>query len=243
VKSSEIKYKKPAIIEAVFELRFESISNWEIGSFVKFAELAKQNGFPIMRDSPQQFQVVFNPNREPITNKAASHIQTWNEQETQLWQAGNSLYAANQREPYQGWQVFKPHILKGFELFEDVANPKIAEILTLRYINRLVLDEKEDPNSLFWLLPSGIKFSDNLLKFASKIEYGFENNERIVITCAKDISQETENAIILDILYVKPKPQLERIKLEKTIEKIHNRIVDKFENSIKDELRKKMEVL
>ncbi|MEK7724593.1 MAG: TIGR04255 family protein [Acidobacteriota bacterium] len=243
MKNYDSKYKRPVIVEAVFELRFNPLPNWEIGSFVKFAEIAKKKGFSVMRDSPQQFQVTFSPNHEPITNKSASHIQTWNKDETQLWQAGQSLYAANQREPYQGWEVFRPHILKGFKLYSEVVNPKEAEVLILRYINRISFNKSEEPNALLVFLPSGVDFSQNLLNFGCKAEYAFEDGERITVTCAKDISQQKESAVILDILYLKPNPNLETNNLEQTIEKIHNRILERFEESITNELRKRMGVV
>lgn len=240
---NNIKYKKPVVAEAVFELRFKPLANWEIGSFVKFSELAKENGFPVMRDSPQQFQVTFSPNHQPIINQGASHIQTWNEEETKLWQAGQSLYAANQRKPYNGWKDFRPHILKGFELFKQVANPKKAEVLAVRYINRIVLKNSDKPDSLLSFLPSGIEFSKNISDYGCKAEFDYENDEKIVVTSAKDNSQEKENALILEILYFKPNPKLSLEELGKTIDIIHNRIGEKFEKAITDKLRKRMEVI
>lgn len=241
--NKDIKYKKPVLIEAVFELRFKPLPNWEIGSFVKFAELAKENGFPVLRDSPQQFQVTFAPNHEPVINQGASHIQTWNKEETKLWQAGQVLYAANQREPYDGWEKFRPHILKGLKIFKNVAKPKKAEILAMRYINRINLTKSEKPDSLIVFLPSGIEFSENVSDYGCKAEYIFENDEKIVITSAKDNSQKGENALIIEILYIKPNPSLEIDILSETIETIHNRILEKFEKSITDKLRKRMEVV
>jgi len=235
------KYKKPVVIEAVFELRFKPLPSWEIGSFVKFAELAKENGFPTLRDSPQQFQVTFAPNHEPIINQGASHIQTWNKEETKLWQVGQILYAANQREPYDGWEDFRPHILKGLKLFKQVAKPKEAEILAMRYINRINITKSEKPDSLITFLPSGIEFSQNISDYGCKAEYKFENDEKIVITSAKDSSQKDKNALILEILYIKPKPSLEINSLSEAVKTIHDRIVERFEKSITDKLRKRME--
>lgn len=229
--------------ETVFELRFKPLTNWEISSFVKFSELAKENGFPIMRDSPQQFQVTFSPNHQPVINQGASHIQTWNKEETKLWQAGQSLYAANQRKPYNGWKDFRPHILKGFELFKQVAKPKKAEVLAVRYINRINLTKTDKPNSLIIFLPSGIEFSENVSDFGCKAEFGYEDDEKIVVTSAKDNLQEDENALILEILYFKPNPKLDLEELGITIDKIHNRIGEKFEKAITDKLRKRMEVI
>jgi len=243
IDGNDNKYKKPVVVEAVFELRFKPLPNWEIGSFVRFAELAKENGFPILRDSPQQFQVTFAPNHEPIINQGASHIQTWNNEETKLWQVGQVLYAANQREPYAGWEDFRPHILKGLELFKQVANPQTAEVLAMRYINRINLTKSEKPDSLLVFLPSGIEFAENISDYGCKAEYKFEGDEKVVITSAKDSSQTNENSLILEILYFKPKPSLDIDSLSEVVETIHSRIVERFEKSITEELRKRMEVI
>ncbi len=239
---TDIKYKKPTIIEAVFELRFKPLPNWEIGSFVKFSELAKENGFPILKDSPKQFQVSFG-SEKPVITSATSHIQTWSMDESQLWQAGQTLYAANQREPYQGWEIFRPHIVKGLDIYKEVANPQAAEALIMRFINRIIIDDQEAPSSLIAFLPHNLEYSNNLVNYGCKAEYKFEEEEIISITATKDITQTNINAIILEILYLKPNPSLESEELNNTIEKIHDRIGEYFEKSITDKLRVKMEVL
>ena len=228
---NNIRYKKPVVAEAVFELRFEPLKNWEIRSFVKFSELAKENGFPILRDSPQKIQVTVQPNQEPVITQGASHIQTWNKEETKLWQAGRVLYAANQRKPYEGWKIFRPHILKGFELFKQVANPKKAEFLAVRYINQINFSKSEKPDSLLSFLPSGIKFSENVSDYGCKAEFYFEENEKIIVTSAKDNSQKDKNALILEILYVKPNPSLNLDILGNIADKVHNRIGEKIRES------------
>jgi uncharacterized protein (TIGR04255 family) len=153
------------------------------------------------------------------------------------------LYAANQREPYKGWEDFRPHILKGLELFKQVAKPEKAEVLVMRYINRINLAKSEKPDSLLMFLPSGIEFSENISDYGCKAEYKFENDEKIIITSAKDNSQRGENALIFEILYIKPNPNLEIHSLSDVVETIHNRIVERFEKSITDKLRKRMEVV
>ena len=113
----------------------------------------------------------------------------------------------------------------------------------MRYINRINIEKKEAPVSLIAFLPNNLEYSKNLVNYGCKAEYRFEEDEIISITATKDITQTKTNAIILEILYRKPKPSLENKKLSKTISKIHDRIGEYFEKSITQKLREKMEGL
>jgi hypothetical protein len=56
---SKLKYKKPAIIEAVFELRLPTDNSWGVSSFIKFANAASKKGFSEVVDAAEGFQVNF----------------------------------------------------------------------------------------------------------------------------------------------------------------------------------------
>ncbi len=124
-----------------------------------------------------------------------------------------------------------------------MTNCRAQARVVLRYINRINLTKLEKPDSLLIFLPLGIEFSKNLSDYGCKAEYKFEGDEKIIITSAKDNSQKDENALILEILYIKPKPSLEINSLSDAVETIHNRIVERFEKSITDKLRKRMEAI
>ncbi len=236
------KYYKPSVLEAVFELRFPPTQTWEMRYVVEFSNRANANSFPVLKDSPQQVQVTFKNNQEPIINKGASHIQTWNVENTQLWQAGQLLFAANQREPYNGWENFRPHILKGLEIYYDIAKPQTAETLSIRYINRIQFNDDELPNKLIKFLPSGIAYEKNPSNYMCRVEYDYENGEKMIIISAKEDSNIKKNSIILELLYLKPNPELDITNIESTIDRIHENIRQHFENSITDELRNRMEI-
>ena len=236
------KYNNPSILEAVFELRFPSTQPWEMRYFVEFSNLAKDNGFPILKDSPQQVQVTFKNNQEPIINRGASHIQTWNVENTKLWQAGQLLFAANQREPYSGWEDFRPHIIKGLRIYYDIVKIQKAESLSLRYINRIEFADDELPDKLLNFLPSGIDYKKNPSNYVCRVEYDYENGEKIIIISAKEDSNVKKNSIILELLYLKPNPELNIKEIESTIDRIHENIRHHFEDLITDELRSRMEI-
>src|SRR5262245_42620792 len=123
--SDNRRYKSPSILEAVFELRFESIQSWGISSFVEFTRIAKERGYPILKDVNESFQFKLShpaAGLAPEVSAVASRVQTWNEEGTQLWQASPEMFAANRRAPYLGWKNFRPHIFEGLDIFRGVAN-------------------------------------------------------------------------------------------------------------------------
>lgn len=124
---AERKYKHPSILEAVVELRVEPSSAWGISSFVEFAGLAKVRVYPTLKDAGPGFQVSFPMavGKPPVVASVANRVQTWNEAETQLWQAGPQLFAANRRAPYMGWGDFRPHVVaEGLKLYKTIAQTR-----------------------------------------------------------------------------------------------------------------------
>jgi len=247
---SEREYKQPAIAEAIFELRFSAIDSWGISSFVEFAELAKQRGYPTLKDVEQGFQFTF-PVRggtstgtgAPIMTPVTGRVQTWNEEETQLWQASQQLFAANRRSPYDGWEKFLTHILGGFEIYRQVAKPTQAEALVMQYVNRIEVDVSNSrPSDFVVFLPPEIQYADGFNNFICRTEQSFNEKERIVVTSARDLSAQSGVVIILEILYMAMQPNLEQKLLIDEIQVAHSRIIDAFEKSITDAQRERMEI-
>jgi uncharacterized protein (TIGR04255 family) len=240
---NEHTYKHPVILEAVFELRFETVKAWGITSFVEFARLAKEKGYPVLKDAAQSFQVIFPlsssgaPTMTPISNR----VQTWNEAETQLWQASPEMFAANRRTPYEGWVAFLPHILVGLELYRKVAEPEKAEAMKLQFINRIEVDVRQNsPADLVRFLPPEIQYGDRVNNFVCRTDQAFRDGGQIAVTTTRDMSAANGVAIVLDVLYVTPNPNLEPGSLMSTIEIAHGRVLSAFENSITNVLRERM---
>ncbi|MBA2340580.1 MAG: TIGR04255 family protein [Pyrinomonadaceae bacterium] len=241
---SERRYKHPTIVEAVFELRFPIAKSWGISSFVEFAGLAKQRGYPNLVDAAQGFQVNFpiSSGGAPTMTPVASRVQTWNEEGTQLWQASPQAYAANRRAPYEGWEKFRPHILEGLELYREIAEPEQAEALVMQYINRIEVDiPRFRPSDLVLFVPPEIKYASVVNNFVCRTEQFFDDGGQIAVTSARDLSAQNGIVVVLDILYTARQPNLEQGVLMNEVDKAHSRIVEAFEKSITDLLREGME--
>ena len=244
---NEPTYKNPSLIETVCELRFAPPTKWSMSSFIKFASLAEKAGFPNVVDAGEGFQFNFAVSagkRQPPTMKPVlGRLQTWNQEKTELWQAGPELFAANRRSPYKGWETFRPHILKGFEVFAKIAKPKKASLMVLTYINRIEVDlSKNSPSDFVSFLPYEIKYADHPTNYGRHTEQQFKDGDKIVIIAGKNIdSDDGKNSIILNISYTIPEPNLEMAAFKKHLEKAHSRIIAAFEKSITDVQRKRME--
>ncbi len=241
---NKAKYKHPVLIEAVLELRFPSNDKWGMSSFIKFANLARKEGCTEVVDAPDGFQVNFSfgEGKQPELQPVSRRIQTWNKEKTRLWQASPELFAANIRSPYPGWEKFKPHILKGFEIYSKIAQPKKAVTLSINYVNKIEFDNNNPPLDYLIFFPPKVDYADSIDNFGCLTQQTFKNGDAITVSTARDLTPDTM-AIMLNILYTAKSPSLETNSLKQTIERAHTRVIDAFEKSITVKQRERMEVI
>lgn len=240
----ERKYKHPSVLEAVVELRVVPSSAWGISSFVEFAGLAKDRGYPILKDAAPGFQISLpvSGGKPQVLASAANRVQTWNESGNQLWQAGPQLFAANRRAPYEGWEKFRPHVAEGLELFLKLAKPEKVEALVMQYVNRIALDnENQDPSEFLVFAPPTISYAEKVTNFICRAEQSYNDQDSIAVTSTRDQSTPGSTGIILDIIYTSRQPSLESSQLMSLIDSAHLRVTEAYEKSITESLRKRME--
>jgi uncharacterized protein (TIGR04255 family) len=245
---TKAKYKHPSLIEAVFELRFPDNNNWGMSSYIKFAQKAEREGYPKVIDAGEGFQINFTPgeDQKPEFHPVSRRIQTWNKDDTQLWQASPNLFAANRRAPYEGWEKFRPHILKGIEIYSKTAQPKKANLMVLQYVNRITFSEDEAAADFIEFMPPPVRYADRFESFVCQTQQAFGNGDRILVSSARDldptraVDAKEHVAILLTITYSVPSPSLEKRTLRQLIENAHHRVIESYEKSITDKQRERM---
>ena len=218
-----------------------------MSSYIKFASLAEKAGFPNVIDAEKAFSFRFGVEEgkfaTPEVQKVPGRIQTWNKERTELWQASPELYAANRRSPYLGWDKFRPHILRGFEIYSQTAKPKSATALVLTYINQIEVEKNNKPSDYVVFLPEEMPYADNTLDFSRHTEQSFRDGDKIAILAGKNKAPESSlNSVVLTIIYTAIEPKIDVTNFKARIDKGHGRIIDAFEQSISDLQRKEMEV-
>jgi uncharacterized protein (TIGR04255 family) len=215
-----------------------------MSSFINFAKLAEKEGYGEVVDAAEGFQLTFATGEHGATNPdvktVSRRIQTWNKDRTELWQASPELYAANRREPYLGWQKFRPHILKGFGLYSRTAKPKKAARLVLQYINRIAFSNDEPPSEFVTFVPPNIQFADVFETFTCHTQQRFKGGDVISVATART-PESSSLTFDLNITFVKLMPSLDLKGLKEQIEQGHRRIIEAFEKTITDKQRSKME--
>lgn len=239
---NNIKYKNPALVEAVFELRFPSKNEWGMSSFIKFANAANKQGYTELIDAAPGYQVNFSTtDQSPQVKQVSRRIQTWNKEKNQLWQASPELFAANRRAPYLGWEKFRPHIFQGFELYSRIAQPKKAELLVMTYVNQIEFSDTQKASDFLVFIPPEVSYADQINNIGCFTEQVFKDGDEISITAGRDLSIKKNIAINLNIGYTIKLPSLDKNRLKEITEKAHQRIVDAFEKSITDLQKERME--
>lgn len=237
------KYKKPPLVEALCEFQFIPNQPWDWTIPGLIYEKVK-NEFP---DKQQQIGigVQFKPTErgiEHVIEPISSTIQFFKKDKTALIQIAPDFLAINQLKPYPTWKGFKPLILKGFQIYKEIANPKAFRKIRLRYINMIEFNEQqislEDYFQYYPFIPPNLPHVQS--SFFVRTEFPFEEEkERLILTLATIIpSKPNIISILLDIDYVMATPEYIALnEISEWLEKAHERVEAAFEASITDKAR------
>lgn len=237
------KYKKPPIVEALCEFQFIPNQPWDWTIPGLIYEKVKDE-FP---DKQQKIGigVQFKPTEkgvEQIIESTPPIIQFFKKDKTALIQIAPDLLAINQLKPYPTWNKFKPLILKGFQIYKEISNPKAFRRIGLRYINIIEFDKQsiklEDYFRYYPFIPNNLPPIQD--SFVVRTEFPFEEGkERLILTLATVIpSKQDIISIVLDIDYVMATPEYVSLNdVSEWLEKAHKEVENAFEASITDKAR------
>ncbi len=239
------KYRKPPIVEAVCEFRFEP-GNWDNAMPGLIWEQVKIP-FPKRRDAVR-FEVQSVPGPGSFEQRVIqeSLIQYLQEDEKLFMQVGSNVLTVNRLAPYANWQEFKPLIQQAFQAYSRQASPKAITRIGLRYINRIELPgDKVDLKALLEFRPHvGDALPKDHTSFTVGAEFLFEGNRdvlRLQVATAKP-ERESRLALILDLDYFSLLPDRTiSDDIAQWLEVAHGHIEDAFEASITDTLRQSFE--
>ena len=135
--------KKPPLIEALCEFRFDPSSPWDwtvpgrlfdkIGQ--EFSERAQVQGLGV------QIQIGPGPAPAAHLSTGPERVQLKRPDGSAMVQVGPNLLAVNQLRPYPQWEAFRDLIMRVFSTYRDVTDTISLSRIGLRYINQLELPE------------------------------------------------------------------------------------------------------
>jgi len=240
------KYKNPPVVEALCEFQFISEQPWDLTLPGLIYEKIKDE-FP---DKQQQvgINVQFRPTEKGLEHKVEPtppRVQFHKKDKSALIQVGPDLLAVNQLKPYSTWEEFKAMILKGFQIYKEVARPKGFKRIGLRYINIVEFDKAPvELKDYFQFYPFIPEVLQQLLydSFLNRVEFPYEDGkERLILTLASIIPSKPNVliSILLDLDYVMATPEYVLLDgVSEWLEKAHGKIEEAFEACITDNARK-----
>ncbi|MUG97107.1 TIGR04255 family protein [Scytonema sp. UIC 10036] len=142
------QYRNPPIEEAVCEFRFAPGSAWNFTVPGLFYEKIKDfyTGEPRQQNLvAAEFQTSPQPqNSEIRVRQTVNKILFPSANTTRLVGVGPDILSIHILRPYEGWDEFRGRISQALDVYLEVIKPVGVKRTALRYINRIVLPEKQN---------------------------------------------------------------------------------------------------
>lgn len=185
------------------------------------------------------------PDQDTRTMETIELVQFWNASKTLLVQSGKDILTINSLKPYPNWEQFFPGVIKTFDTYLKIAKPKGLGRVSLRYINTIEAPVKnfKFENTFKVQIPKPKNLNQELRYFNTHIEYNISERDVIAIKTSNAPSQSTEmkNMIFqLDVIMNKFNG-LTFESVSEWLNEAHKIIIDTFEASIDDQLKKTYE--
>ena len=167
--------KKPPVVVALFQIKYTAIGV-KLNDFLKY-DIQLKHRFPIRKENIQ-VGIDFGSTSIPLgvskitgtsDAKIGSYIYFSIDQKNKLEISENTITYIDEN-PYQGWINFKESVLKTLSILSEILNTIEIVRTSIRFINRFMFDNFDNPQEYFKTLISSTKDSD--LPYPLR-QYGF----------------------------------------------------------------------
>lgn len=231
-------YSSPPVIEALCEFRFKNLPTDPTVPGLFYTKIREQ--FP-QKGQVESVELTFaDGNKTPKVSKIQKS-QFFSSDKTKLVQLGPDVLVINHLSPYPTWVEFKELIFNVLHSFKETVELAEVERIGLRYINRIILDDKQAMTNYFNyypLIPQGMGEFPNSLVLRTETNFPNQGG-RLLVTLA--LENEADASFILDLDFVSTR-KISDVENAKTwIESAHEAVETAFEACISDLARKSFE--
>jgi uncharacterized protein (TIGR04255 family) len=238
------RYRKPPVIEALCEIYFAG-SSWDDTVPGAFYERVR-NDFPQKRQRTiQEAQITLGPEQAAASVR---HLPPWmqfvSEGKGRIIQLAQDLLVVNQLAPYPHFEEWEPDVYRALHIYRELAQPRSVVRLGLRYINRVLIPEKQiqmqDYFTIYPILPQ--RLGDRHGSFLVRVEVPQSAQGHTVVmtfgSAPPPPPQDAALAFMLDLydILVTQVPVDEDV-IKREVRRAHDNIVLAYEDSITDTLR------
>lgn len=232
-KRKGVRYKKPPLIEALCEFRFQKTSippNIILGRLYEqieedFPTIETHRGIGVQAEQGVSSPAIIMEERTRFVSKDT----------TRLIQVGPGLLVANQLKPYKNYPSFRTFIQETNDTYYRVAKPEGLRHIGLRYINRIEMAPDKPLEEVFHIGFSVPKIFQSLLNpYLLRMEFTYcEGRDRLVVIFATAPAQEnSQRAAMLDFDYILAKPDEINGKVLEWVDEAHDNIEEAFHSCL-----------
>jgi uncharacterized protein (TIGR04255 family) len=232
-----VRYKKPPLVEALCEFRFQrtvTVPNIVLGKLYEriekdFPTVETHRGFGVQAGKENLSpSIVMEERTRFISNDR-----------TKLIQVGEGFLAANQLKPYKDYPSFRAFVKEVIDTYHEVAKPEGLQSIGLRYINRVEMKPDQSPDEVFnigFTIPSNFQSSPDPFLLRMDFMYSTERDRLIVILATAQMQENSQKAITLDFDYRLVKPEEINGNLLEWMDEAHEKIEDAFHACLKESI-------
>jgi uncharacterized protein (TIGR04255 family) len=234
-------YKNPPVIEAVCEFKFTPEQPVDITVIGLFYDKIRGE-FP---NKQQQTGVASRVEEGAFGFEIQQRVQFSRANHSAAVGASPDILTIHQLKPYTTWHDFKSLILRNFEIFKELIEPKSIKRVGLRYINRFDFNESqierlEDNFNFYPAVPRDLP--KIYAAISDHVEMPFEDGRDRLRIRLLSITSEKPNifSFTLDFDYFAETAESAEDpfdSIESWIENAHEQIEDAFEKCITEKCR------
>ena len=241
--ANRIKYKKPPLVEAVFELFYES-KNWSTVIPGVFYNEVKDR-FPKISQNQGGFGISFDNKQIRIGGGNPDLVQYRNNGGDSIIQLSPNLLTVNKLPVYKGWEYFMENIQFAIRALENVLDVEKVNRIGLKTLNKIdIKDESlESFKKHFNIYPS---YPNSVVKRLSSIQMNLESpivegSEYLGLSIETIRKEPNFVAPVLFQIYVTKVNGIEKDSIGTWLESAHTILNNSFEESLTEEIKGEFE--
>ncbi|MEQ8238390.1 MAG: TIGR04255 family protein [Cyclobacteriaceae bacterium] len=233
------KYKKPPLIEAVFELFFQS-NNWSPATpGILYSRISKQ--YPIITQSGGGFGISLGNQGVQIGGGNNNLTQFKSTDNSSIIQLSNNLLTVNQLPKYDGWESYRKMIVDAISHLFDILEITTIVRVGLRTINKIDIKAHNYENfrNHFNVYPTLPESTDNNLNSIQiSYETPFRENQVLAVNLGTLRKEPNYEAPVLFQLYFTKLTSIDRSSTEKWLDKAHDELHGAFDSILTSDSKK-----
>ena len=238
-------YRNPPVEEALVEFRFVPGQEWDPTLPGKLHQHAAiKRGYTGKPRTQKIVEAALEAGRDQPSQmtlrEGFGRVQLVNENGTRLISLGPDVLSVNVLRPYEGWTQFRQRIAIALQAYAEVAEPSGVLRVGVRYINKIVLPEKEIELKTYFQCgpPSVPELPSKMAGFMSRVEFLYPDAVKLLLTQASIDAPEEPSAFLLDLDVLWEGGEAQSPDAIMTVvDDLHERVGSAFEAIITDAAR------